>query len=39
LISLGIGLYPEWLLALSDTAGQSLSEPTAYVTAVLGGGS
>lgn len=38
LLSLGIGLFPEWLLALADTAGQSLADPVAYVSAVLGGG-
>ena len=37
LISLGIGIFPEWLLMLSDTAGQSLTNPTAYITAVLEG--
>jgi multicomponent Na+:H+ antiporter subunit D len=39
LISLGIGLSPEWLLSLSQTAGESLADPRAYVSAVLGGGS
>lgn len=39
LVSLGIGLYPEWLLALTDTAGRSLDDPVVYITAVLGGGS
>ncbi len=38
LVSLGIGLFPEWLLLLAATAGESLADPTAYVTAVLGGG-
>jgi len=38
LVSLGIGLYPEWLLALADTAGESLADPVAYVSAVLGSG-
>lgn len=39
LISLAIGIAPEWLLALADTAGESLANPTAYITAVLKGGS
>ncbi len=39
LVSLGIGLYPEWLLSLTDTAGRSLDDPVVYITAVLGGGS
>jgi multicomponent Na+:H+ antiporter subunit D len=38
LVSLGIGLFPEWLLSLAHTSGQSLADPAAYVTAVLGGG-
>lgn len=37
LLSLAIGIFPEWLLALADTAGESLADPTAYVTAVLEG--
>jgi len=37
LISLAIGLFPEWLLVLADTAGESLADPSAYVTAVLEG--
>lgn len=37
LLSLAIGLSPEWLLALADTAGQSLADPSAYVSAVLEG--
>jgi multicomponent Na+:H+ antiporter subunit D len=37
LLSLAIGLSPEWLLALADTAGQSLADPAAYVSAVLEG--
>ncbi len=37
LISLGIGLFPEWLLVLAHTSGESLADPTAYVEAVLGG--
>lgn len=39
LISLAIGIAPEWLLALADIAGESLANPTAYVTAILEGGS
>jgi multicomponent Na+:H+ antiporter subunit D len=38
LISLAIGLSPEWLLSLADTAGQSLADPSSYVRAVLGEG-
>ena len=38
LVSLGIGLFPEWLLQLAATAGESRADPTAYITAVLGGG-
>jgi multicomponent Na+:H+ antiporter subunit D len=37
LISLGIGLFPETLLALAATAGDSLANPQAYVSAVLEG--
>jgi formate hydrogenlyase subunit 3/multisubunit Na+/H+ antiporter MnhD subunit len=37
LLSLAIGLFPEWLLALADTAGHSLADPAAYVSAVLEG--
>ena len=39
LLSLAIGLSPEWLLALTQTAGESLADPVTYVTSVLGGGS
>ncbi len=39
LVSLAIGIFPEWLLALTQTAGESLADPSVYVTAVLGGGS
>lgn len=38
LVSLGIGVFPEWLLELTQTAGQSLADPSAYVSAVLDGG-
>jgi multicomponent Na+:H+ antiporter subunit D len=37
LISLAIGIFPEWLLLLADTAGESLADPSAYVSAVLEG--
>jgi len=37
LVSLGIGLFPEWLLSLAHTSGESLADPVAYVEAVLGG--
>lgn len=36
LVSLAIGLSPEWLLALADSAGQSLADPSSYVSSVLG---
>jgi multicomponent Na+:H+ antiporter subunit D len=39
LISLAIGIAPEWLLVLADTAGESLADPAAYISAVLQGGS
>ena len=39
LLSLGIGIFPEWLLDLTQTAGESLNDTAGYVTAVLGGGS
>lgn len=35
LVSLGIGLYPEPLLDLATAAGNSLSDPSAYVEGVL----
>ena len=35
LVSLGIGLYPEPLLDLATSAGNSLSDPTAYIEGVL----
>jgi multicomponent Na+:H+ antiporter subunit D len=38
LVSLAIGLSPEWLLALADSAGQSLADPSNYVSSVLGEG-
>jgi multicomponent Na+:H+ antiporter subunit D len=38
LLSLGIGIFPEWLLALTHTAGESLADPSTYISAVLGGG-
>jgi multicomponent Na+:H+ antiporter subunit D len=34
-VSLAIGIYPGPLLALADTAGAGLSDPTTYVEAVL----
>ncbi len=37
LLSLVVGLYPEPLLGLAQTAGQVLSDPTTYVRGVLGG--
>jgi multicomponent Na+:H+ antiporter subunit D len=39
LVSLGIGLFPEWLLELTNTAGESLNDPATYISAVLEGGS
>jgi multicomponent Na+:H+ antiporter subunit D len=35
MLSLVIGLSPEWLLSLAGTAADSLADPTAYVEAVL----
>lgn len=35
LVSLGIGLYPEALLALTQTAATGLLEPTAYIQSVF----
>jgi multicomponent Na+:H+ antiporter subunit D len=37
LVSLGIGLFPGWLLDLTQTAGESLNDPSTYVSSVLGG--
>jgi multicomponent Na+:H+ antiporter subunit D len=37
LISLGIGLFPETLLAFAATAGETLADPQTYVSAVLEG--
>jgi formate hydrogenlyase subunit 3/multisubunit Na+/H+ antiporter MnhD subunit len=37
LLSLAVGLYPGPLLALAQTAGQVLADPTAYIEGVLGG--
>jgi multicomponent Na+:H+ antiporter subunit D len=37
LLSLAVGLYPEPMLAMAQTAGQVLSDPTAYVEGVLAG--
>ncbi len=37
LLSLAVGLSPQPLLALAQTAGQMLADPTAYVQGVLGG--
>jgi len=37
LVSLGIGLFPEWLLELTASAGESLNDPATYVSAVLDG--
>lgn len=37
LVSLGIGLFPEWLLELTATVGDSLNDPATYVSAVLEG--
>jgi len=36
LLSLGIGLFPGWLLDLTQTAGESLNDPSTYVSSVLG---
>jgi multicomponent Na+:H+ antiporter subunit D len=36
LLSLAIGVYPQPMLALAQTAGQVLADPTAYVQGVLG---
>jgi multicomponent Na+:H+ antiporter subunit D len=36
-LSLAVGLYPEPLLVLAQTAGAVLADPTAYVQGVLGG--
>ena len=38
LLSLAIGIFPEWLLELTQSAGESLADPSAYVSAVLEGG-
>jgi multicomponent Na+:H+ antiporter subunit D len=35
LASLAVGLAPNWLLELAETAGAGLADPTAYVEAVL----